>query len=205
MFSGIVRKIGTITSIKKDEGKYFSLQSPISQRANAQKGDSLCVNGVCLTITQLTEETLEVFAAKETLAITNLDSLQIGHCVHLEPAITIKQTLDGHIVYGHVDKTLPILSIEQGKHSHIIKLTVDKKDLRYLIKKGSVCLEGVSLTVYEINDTPPHTYFSVMIIPHTYKNTTLREKKVGDRLNVEFDPIAKYVERQLSLKSSPKD
>lgn len=197
MFSGIVSDLGQVISIEKKEGKTFCISFAKSNLMEV--GHSLCVNGVCTTATEIKEDCLYFFASKQTLAITNLDDLKVGHPVNLELSLTLNQALNGHLVYGHIDKTLPITAITKGMQSHIFRLAAEREDLAYVIEKGSICLEGISLTVYSIGEKNTKPYLEVMIIPHTYQNTTLKTKKVGDALNVEFDPLAKYVKRQLSL------
>ena len=199
MFSGIVSEIGHVTSIKKKEGKTFCIS--FTKAESMKKGDSLCVNGVCTTVTHIEKNTLYFFASKQTLAITNLDTLKVGDPINLELSLTLNQTLDGHLVYGHIDKTIPIIAIKKGIQSHIFRLAIEKQDFAYIILKGSICLEGISLTIYNIDEENNPPYLEVMIIPHTYENTNLKEKKVGDVLNVEFDQLAKYIERQLSIRN----
>ena len=157
-------------------------------------GDSVTLNGVCLTATACTETDFLVDLSPETMNVTTLGSLKVGDGVNLERAIRLHERLGGHLVSGHVDGIGTITHRRQEDDAAILTIEVSKEILRYCIKKGSVTVDGVSLTVNDLNDKQ----FSASIIPHTAKNTTLGIKGVGARVNLENDLIAKYIERFLT-------
>ncbi len=186
MFKGIVENIGIVESVEKKSGATFTINSSLAK--STQEGNSISINGVCTTVIQKTKQRFSFYASKETLALANLDYLQIGDQVNLESALKIGDTLDGHFVSGHVDKKIKVLKVEKKKESVIFSFPITSKDRRYLISKGSVCLNGISLTIYALREN----YFSVMIIPYTYENTNLKKLTKGDWVNLEFDSMGKY-------------
>jgi len=163
-------------------------------RAPLAEGDSLAVNGVCLTIVDYRDGVALVELSPETLSRTNLGDLSAGARVNLEVALRAGDALGGHLVQGHVDATTAILSLEQQGESCLMRLALPRAQRRYLVEKGSVTLDGVSLTIAGL--TPDE--FSVALIPFTLAHTTLGQRVSGDRVNLEVDVLAKYVERQLA-------
>lgn len=196
MFTGIIEEVGTVRAIK-----------PGSLELNATKvledvhlGDSIAVNGVCLTVTSFTSHSFCVDVMPETFRRTSLGSLSIGSKVNLERAMAANGRFGGHIVAGHVDDTGMISHTK--KEGNAVWITVSTPDtlLRYIIEKGSITIDGISLTVAAVTDRD----FSVSIIPHTGEETTLLGKKVGDLVNLECDMVGKYVEKLLSFQEAPK-
>lgn len=193
MFTGIIEDIGVITNIRKlKKEKEFSIHSKLS--SSLQIGQSVAVNGVCLSITAISKSEFNVVAVYETLENTNLSELRVHSKVHLERALQLSQRLDGHIVQGHIDGTGKIKKIEQLGDAKKIYVTLPEKLNQYTTPKGSIALSGVSLTIVDkMNST-----ISVVIVPITLKNTLIQYWKVGEVVNVEVDILSKYIENFLS-------
>ena len=189
MFTGIIEKIGVVESIKVNNNS-FVLEIKINN-TNYALGDSVCVNGVCLTVDKVTSETYSFSVSPETNNITNLKYLKKDSYVNIEASLTINKLISGHIVQGHIDATSKVVEIEQKDDSWFIKFSIDLKYSKYLIKKGSISVDGVSLTVNDVSKDE----FNVMIIPHTYQNTIFKNYKVGTIVNIEIDILAKYIEK----------
>lgn len=198
MFTGIVEEVGTVLSIKKG-----SVSSKITFGGkkvfeDVHLGDSIAVNGVCLTADTLTDNSFTADIMAETLRRSSLGDLKVGSRVNLERAMQCNGRFGGHIVSGHVDATGKIVSFKREENAVWITISAESKTLKYIVEKGSVALDGISLTVASVGDTS----FKVSIIPHTAKETTLLTKSVGDRINIECDIVGKYVERFLNFKDS---
>lgn len=163
-------------------------------REGLAAGDSLAVNGVCLTVVECREGVTLVQLSPETLQRTNLGELVVGSRVNLEPALHVGDALGGHWVQGHVDATTTVVSIEKQGESRLMRLAMLQSQRRYLVEKGSVTLDGVSLTIAALT----RDHFTVALIPYTLSHTTLGQRAPGDRVNIEVDILAKYVERQLA-------
>ncbi len=189
MFTGIIEKIGTIKSI--EENNNSSIINIEIRDSRYSLGDSICVNGVCLTIENITEQTYTFSVSPETNKLTNLKNLKKNSSVNIESSLTINKLISGHIVQGHIDTTSEIIEIQQKDNSWFIKFSIDLEYAKYLIKKGSVSIDGVSLTVNDVTKNQ----FNVMIIPHTYQNTIFKSYKKGSIVNVEIDILAKYIEK----------
>ena len=189
MFTGIIEKIGTIKSI--EENNNSSIINIEIHDSRYSLGDSICVNGVCLTIENITEQTYTFSVSPETNKLTNLKNLKKDSSVNIESSLTINKLISGHIVQGHIDTTSEIIEIQQKDNSWFIKFSIDLEYAKYLIKKGSVSIDGVSLTVNDVTKNQ----FNVMIIPHTYQNTIFKSYKKGSIVNVEIDILAKYIEK----------
>jgi len=189
MFTGIIEKIGVVESIKVNNNS-FVLEIKINN-TNYALGDSVCINGVCLTVDKVTSEAYSFSVSPETNNITNLKYLKKGSYVNIEASLTINKLISGHIVQGHIDTTSKVVEIEQKDDSWFIKFSIDLKYSKYLIKKGSISVDGVSLTVNDVSKDE----FNVMIIPHTYQNTIFKNYKVGTIVNIEIDILAKYIEK----------
>ena len=189
MFTGIIEKIGTIKSI--EENNNSSIINIEIHDSRYSLGDSICVNGVCLTVENITEQTYTFSVSPETNKLTNLKNLKKDSSVNIESSLTINKLISGHIVQGHIDTTSEIIEIQQKDNSWFIKFSIDLEYAKYLIKKGSVSIDGVSLTVNDVTKNQ----FNVMIIPHTYQNTIFKSYKKGSIVNVEIDILAKYIEK----------
>ena len=196
MFTGLVAELGRITAIDKGESSaVFTVAAPhlISQIA---LGDSVAVNGVCLTAVSITGDTFTADVMVQTLAVTSLSQLIVGSPVNLELAALLNTRMGGHMVQGHVDGVATVVCLTPGEKWARFDITVPEKLAKYIVNQGSICLDGVSLTVGEINDA--NNVVTVWLIPETLERTNLSSKKPGDLINVEVDVLAKYVERLLA-------
>jgi riboflavin synthase len=189
MFTGIIRHLGTIEQIqsKSARTKTLTVSTPVSQ--NLDQADSIAVNGVCLTVLTATDDSWQARLMAETIKKTNLGGLQPNSIVNLEQPLTLNQPLDGHFVQGHVDGTCTIEHIKAVGDDRIFTFRPPPKLMPYLIPKGSVALDGVSLTVVVVDQAA----FSVSMMPYTLKMTTFGQRIVGDRVNIEVDMIGRYV------------
>ncbi len=194
MFTGIVEELGEIVAIEHGaESAVVTVRGPLVTE-DAAPGASIAVNGVCLTVVEHDGETFSVDVMAETLNRSSLGSLQAGALVNLERAMSASARFGGHIVQGHVDGTARIVARLPGDRWEVVQFTLPPELSRYVVEKGSITLDGVSLTVSEVTDET----FSVSLIPTTLELTTLGHKVVGDAVNLEVDVIAKYVERLLT-------
>lgn len=197
MFTGIIEETGSIKSVKKAKVS-ASIRISAKKIVNDLKvGDSINTNGVCLTVTSFDQKGFEVDVMAETMRLTNLSNATTGTLVNLERALRLSDRLGGHMVSGHIDGTGKIDSMVSEENATWITITTDPSITKYIVKKGSVAIDGISLTVADVKDS----WFSVSIIPQTGKETTLLQKKVGDILNIENDISAKYIEKFLLLKN----
>lgn len=193
MFTGIIEEIGKVRSLRygtKSIRLWVNAKKTIS---GLKIGDSIAVNGVCLTIIDLSESFFCADVAEETLKKTTLGSLKIGEELNLERALGVSERLNGHITYGHVDNTGVVKNILREANSTIISIAYPKEIRRYLIPKGAVAIDGVSLTVADINQEE----LIITLIPHTLKSTIFGRKKISDKVNIEVDIFGKYVESLL--------
>jgi riboflavin synthase len=196
MFTGLIAELGRITAIEKGESSaVFTVSAPalISQIA---LGDSVAVNGVCLTATSIAGDTFTADVMVQTLAVTSLSQLTVGSPVNLELAALLNTRMGGHMVQGHVDGVATVVGLTPGEKWAQFEITVPEKLAKYIVNQGSICLDGVSLTVGEINDG--NNVVTVWLIPETLERTNLSSKQPGDLINVEVDVLAKYVERLLA-------
>ena len=196
MFTGLIAELGTITAIDKGESSaVFTIAAPllISQIA---LGDSVAVNGVCLTATSIAGDTFTADVMVQTLAVTSLSQLTVDSPVNLELAALLNTRMGGHMVQGHVDGVATVVGLTPGEKWAQFDITVPEKLAKYIVNQGSICLDGVSLTVGEINDS--NNVVTVWLIPETLERTNLSSKQPGDLINVEVDVLAKYVERLLA-------
>ena len=188
MFTGIVEAFAKVYNIKKGEGNiHITLESSISSELKIDQ--SISHNGVCLTVVSCNEKFYTVTAIKETLDKTNLGKLEVGDIVNIERAMKLGDRLDGHIVQGHVDQTAKCISIKTFDGSWSYTFRYDKNSDNVTIEKGSITVNGVSLTVVNSKENE----FSVAIIPYTYENTNFKKIEVGHKVNLEFDMIGKYI------------
>jgi len=191
MFTGIVQALGRIARIETSGGDLRLFVDATALDAEVALGDSVCVCGVCLTVVARDAGTLAFDVSNETMALTTLGALRAGDGVNLEPALRLSDRLGGHLVSGHVDGVGHVVSIEPDARSQRWMFEIPAALSRYIAAKGSVCVEGVSLTVNEVAGNR----FGVNLIPHTIEATTFRHKRVGDAVNIEVDLIARYLER----------
>jgi riboflavin synthase len=192
MFTGLIADLGGVSAIERDSGG-ATLEISTRLAGELGEGDSIAVNGVCLTATAVDGEGFRAQAMEETLRRSSLGDLSVGSPVNLELALRADGRLGGHIVQGHVDATTRIAGIREEGFARVLDIDTDEHLARYLVEKGSVAINGVSLTVSALRDDG----FSVSLIPETLERTTLGEAKVGDRVNIEVDVLAKHVERLL--------
>ncbi|MBU6198063.1 MAG: riboflavin synthase [Xanthomonadaceae bacterium] len=191
MFTGIVQAVGMVARIETRGGDLRLFVDASALETELASGESLCVSGVCLTVAAH-EDAIHAFdVSGETLALTTLGALREGDAVNLEPALRLADRLGGHLVSGHVDGVGTIAAIEPDARSQRWSFAVPAALARYIAIKGSVCVDGVSLTVNEVRENR----FGVNLIPHTVEATTFRGKRVGDAVNIEIDLIARYLER----------
>ena len=194
MFTGIVEELGVVEGLEvQPDAVRLTVRGP-HVVVDAGLGDSISVNGCCLTVAQRDQETFTADVMQETLDKTSLGALEPGSRVNLERAVTATTRLGGHIVQGHVDGTGEILARTPSEHWEVVEVSLPADLARYLVDKGSVTVDGISLTVVEVGERS----FTVSLIPETLARTTLGHKQVGDRVNLEVDVIAKYVERLLT-------
>jgi riboflavin synthase len=198
MFTGIIQEIGTIKSVALSHGNLVLDIAAKQIAARLEIGASVSINGACQTVVSRDRERFKVEAVKETLSRTNLGALKSGSPVNIELPLGLNDLLHGHLVQGHIDCVAEILEIKPLDGSHLIKIAYPQESAKYVIEKGSIAIDGVSLT---ITQTTP-TSLTVSVIPHTMENTVFRDSKAGDRVNLEFDMIAKYIERMISPRES---
>ena len=190
MFTGIIESLGKITDLKVDRGNIdFTIESDISKELKVDQ--SVSHNGVCLTVTKTNNNTHTVTAVKETLDKSSLTNFLVNDLVNLERAMKLGERLDGHLVQGHVDGVAKCVGISVNDGSWIYRFEFDISNEMLLIEKGSICINGVSLTVFDILENT----FKVTIIPYTYENTSFKTLNEGDIVNIEFDMIGKYLAR----------
>ena len=190
MFTGIIESLGKITDVKVDRGNIdFTIESDIGKELKVDQ--SVSHNGVCLTVTEINNSAHTVTAVKETLDKSSLKNFAVNDLINLERAMRLGERLDGHLVQGHVDGIAKCMGVSVNDGSWVYKFEFDIANEMLLIEKGSICINGVSLTVFDIVKNT----FKVTIIPYTYENTSFKTLKEGDIVNVEFDMIGKYLAR----------
>jgi riboflavin synthase len=194
MFTGLVEEIGTVTEIVMGARWARLTVCAPTVHVGAKLGDSVAVNGCCLTVVAIENDRLTFDAVPETLARTNLGALQRGSQVNLERPLAVGDRLGGHFVQGHVDGVGTVLTIQPEENAVVIEIRIPAEQRRYIVEKGSVTVDGVSLTVAEVR---PES-FTVWTIPHTRAITTLGARVAGDQVNLECDVLGKYVERLLA-------
>ncbi len=194
MFTGIIKAKGTITAAKSKGGDVrMTIRSDGLPWSEYEQGESIAVNGVCLTAVALYEDGFDTDVSVETLDVTGLGELDVGSAVNLEPSLSLGERLGGHLVSGHVDCTGIVRSREQDARSIRLAVEIPKEYARYIAKKGSVCIDGVSLTINEVSGNR----FEVNIIPHTADVTIIGDYALGTVVNIEVDLLARYIERLL--------
>lgn len=200
MFTGLIEDLGTISRLDRGSGGALIAISHSPVLDDLKPGDSIAVDGVCLTVTGLGSQSITVEASAETMRRSTLSTWKIKQKVNLERALRVSDRLGGHLVTGHVDEVGTIAAVSREGNSWKITIDVGGRSSRYLVEKGSVAVDGVSLTVNEVEGNR----FSVTIIPHTALHTVLTAKKVGDPVNIETDIIGKYLERLMNREPGKK-
>jgi riboflavin synthase len=196
MFTGIVEAMGTVRAVEPNGTNIeLAVESPIGRELKVDQ--SVCHNGVCLTVVRTEGDTHWVTVVKETLSRSTLGALRVGDQVNLERSMRADGRFDGHIVQGHVDQVGRISSIKEENGSWLFGFEYDPSTGNITVEKGSICVDGISLTCYQSRDGA----FVVSVIPYTFDHTTLWVRRVGDSVNLEFDILGKYVRRIMQLKS----
>lgn len=191
MFTGLIEDIGTIVAVENRSGSVLLTISHAAHLDDLKEGDSVAVDGACLTVTATDDRKFSVEASKETVNATTLGTKKTGQRVHLERALTFSGRLGGHLVTGHVDEQGRVAALLPEGRSLKMTFQISDRSTRYVVEKGSVAVDGVSLTVNEVRGNR----FTVMVIDYTAAHTVLAGKKVGDAVNIETDIIGKYLER----------
>lgn len=195
MFTGIIEYLGDVVNLKEDrENLNITMKTPLARKLKIDQ--SVAHNGVCLTVVQQSDQQYTVTAIKETLEKSNLGDLSTGDLVNLERCMKMGGRLDGHIVQGHVDSTAQVKGVKEEGGSWFFHFAYEPKFSHLMVPKGSVTINGVSLTVVDAEKD----WFSVAIIPYTYEHTNFHRLKEGDTVNLEFDVIGKYVERMMKAR-----
>ena len=198
MFTGIIEELGTIGSVTPAQSGAQIVVSANIVTSDSRDGDSIAVNGVCLTALDVTPTSFAADLSQETLDRSTLGSLKAGSRVNLERAVTPSTRLGGHIVQGHVDTRGSFVSAEESGDFWTVRIGYPAETSRYLVHKGSIAVEGISLTIARLQDR----YFEIAVIPKTWEVTNLSTLKPGDAVNLEVDVIAKYVERMVADRES---
>jgi riboflavin synthase len=191
MFNGLIREIGKIKSFSNNKLKIISKLKP-------QIGDSIAVNGACLTVTKTFPDGFEVELSPETQKKVAIENYQNGKNVHLEEALRFGDKIDGHLIQGHIDATGEILEIKKHKNSYDVVIKTDPKIMKYIAPKGSIAIDGVSLTINDVFSDR----FRLTIIPHTFENTLFKEYKLHQRVNIETDLFARYIYNMLKRENN---
>jgi len=193
MFTGIIEALGKVAAIAPENSNVrLTIEASFANELKAD--ESVAHNGVCLTVVKVNKGSYEVVCIDETLKRSNLGKLKSGDAVNLERSVKIGERLDGHYVQGHIDETATCNSIFNNNGSHVFGFDYDPASKNITVEKGSVCINGVSLTVVHCGKG----FFSVAIIPYTLENTTFKTMKLGDSVNIEFDIIGKYVAKMMA-------
>jgi riboflavin synthase len=199
MFTGIIEELGEITAVERSaDAARVTVRGPLAV-SDARHGDSISVSGVCLTVIDKDAETFTADVMAETLVMSTLDDVQPGRRVNLERAAQVGDRLGGHIVQGHIDGTSTVLSVTDGSAWRVVRLGLDPEHAPLVARKGSIAIDGVSLTVSAVGGGREDGWFEVSLIPETLVATTLGDRVAGDRVNIETDILARHVERMLAL------
>lgn len=192
MFTGIISEVGKVHNITELAGGR-ELQIGCSFASDTHEDESISVNGVCLTVVEPSDEVFRVQCVEETLRKTTLGTLETGDSVNLERSLTLEQAIEGHIVQGHVDAVAMIESIEQKEEDRLVTMSYPDEYIPYIVGRGSIAVEGISMTVAREEKNE----FTIAVIPYTWDHTNLKDKREGDRVNLEFDIFGKYIVRYL--------
>ena len=199
MFTGIIEELGTIAHVERSaDAARLTVRGPIAVQG-VKQGDSIAVSGVCLTVVGFDDESFTADVMAQTLAMSTLAEASEGRRVNLERAALMGDRLGGHIVQGHIDGTARVLEIRPAEAWRVIRFSLDEAHAPLVVDKGSIAVDGVSLTVSDLGDEPTGSWFEVSLIPETLASTTLGEREVGDSVNIETDILARHVERMLRL------
>jgi riboflavin synthase len=197
MFTGIIEELGTIARVERSaDAARLTVRGPIAVQG-VKQGDSIAVSGVCLTVVGFDDESFTADVMAQTLAMSTLAEASEGRRVNLERAALVGDRLGGHIVQGHIDGTARVLEIRPGEAWRVIRFSLDEAHAPLVVDKGSIAVDGVSLTVSALGDEADGSWFEVSLIPETLASTTLGEREVGDLVNIETDILARHVERML--------
>ncbi|MGQ9705670.1 MAG: riboflavin synthase [bacterium] len=192
MFTGIIERIGKVVKIdgSREDGFYMTIE-PLKPMDDLKIGDSISVSGACLTITELKGEKISIYLSRETLTKTRFGDINLGNIVNLENSLSLKDKISGHIVLGHIDGVGVIRAMRQVGRSIEMMVGIDSNLIKYISIKGSIAVEGISLTITEVNERS----FKIVLIPYTIENTNLKYMNVGDMVNIEVDIVARYIEK----------
>lgn len=200
MFTGIIESVGSISKIEQVNGDArFTIDTGKLDMADVKIGDSIACNGVCLTAVELGARYYVADVSAESLSVTTLGELSVGSPVNLEKALRLQDRLGGHLVSGHVDGVGEVLSIEQDARSWRYQIQAPVALAKYIAAKGSICLNGISLTVNKVEGTN----FDINIVPHTRQETTIKDLQIGSKVNLEVDLLARYLERMMTAPQEP--
>lgn len=199
MFTGLIEEIGTVTAITPvDDSLRLTVKAPLAV-SDAQHGDSIAISGVCLTVIDHDGESFTADVMAQTLAMSTLDNVEVGRRVNVERAASLGSRLGGHIVQGHVDGTATVLETRPREEWRVVRISLPAHIAPLVVDKGSITIDGVSLTVSTIGADSEGDWAEVSLIPETLTATTLGERKVGDRVNIESDILARHVQRLLQF------
>lgn len=199
MFTGIIEELGEVLRVERSaDAARLTVRGPLAVEG-VKHGDSISVSGVCLTVVDFDASSFTADVMAQTLAMSTLDGAAAGLAVNLERAAKVGDRIGGHIVQGHIDGTAEVLEIRPGDAWRVIRFSLDPEHAALVVDKGSIAIDGVSLTVSAIGDGPDGSWFEVSLIPETLAATTLGARGVGDRVNIETDILARHVERMLRL------
>jgi riboflavin synthase len=198
MFTGLVQELGTVLDIARNESNAVITIKAAQLAAQIKPGDSVSVDGVCLTAVDVKPDSFTADVMVQTLAVTSFGQIIAGSAVNLELAARLDTRMGGHIVQGHVDGTGTLVALTPGAQWMKCEVKVERSLLKYIVAKGSICFSGISLTVGEVNDET--SVVTVWLIPETIERTSIATKKPGDVINIEVDVLAKYVERMMESK-----
>ena len=201
MFTGLIEEIGTVKNVKASGGGVYLTVGTGTVIEGTKIGDSITIDGACQTVTEIGGDNFTVFASKVTCDVTTLGRLKTGSRVNLERAMSPASRFGGHIVQGHVDGRGKIKGITRDQNGMTIEISAGGELLRYIVEKGSVAVDGISLTVVSLTDGG----FILYLIPETVNNTTLRDRRISDDVNIEVDILAKYVEKMLGNSKTGSD
>jgi riboflavin synthase len=198
MFTGIIEELGRIAAVERlSDAIRLTVEGPLVV-SDLGRGDSVAVNGVCLTAVEIDDKTFTADVMLETLRLTSLDGIAVGDPVNLERAMTAATRFGGHVVQGHVDGVGSVIAREPGEHWERVTVRIPRELMKYVVLKGSITIDGVSLTVNEVGED----FIALSLIPETLRLTTLGTKQPGDKVNVEADVMAKHIERLLEARSN---
>jgi riboflavin synthase len=198
MFTGLVQELGTVLDIARNESSAVITIKAAQLAAHIKPGDSVSVDGVCLTAVDVKSDSFTADVMVQTLAVTSLGQISAGSAVNLELAARLDTRMGGHIVQGHVDGTGTLVALTPGAQWMKCEVKVERTLLKYIVAKGSICFSGISLTVGEVHDET--SVVTVWLIPETIERTSIATKNPGDLINIEVDVLAKYVERMMEQK-----